>query len=104
MGLEALGHGDDALYSGIHTLLVEARTHVSRSINTTMVRSYWTIGGLINDHLSAETRPDSDGTDLMGRLSGQLTAEFGRGFDTSNLSNMLQFFRAFEIRDAARHE
>ncbi len=95
---------DDALYAGIRDLLVDARAHIARSINTAMVRTYWNIGGLIDDHLAAETRSESYGTDLMGRLSAQLTGEFGRGFDTSNLSNMLQFFRGFEIDDAPRHE
>jgi predicted nuclease of restriction endonuclease-like (RecB) superfamily len=95
---------DDALYTGIRDLLVDARAHVARSINTAMVRTYWNIGGLIDDHLQAETRSESYGTDLMGRLSAQLTSEFGKGFDTSNLSNMLQFFRGFEIHDAPRHE
>lgn len=101
MDLEAPGHGDDALFRDIRTLQVEARAHVARSINTTMVRTYWTIGGLIDDLLAAESRSESYGTDLMGHVSAQLTEEFGTGFDPTNLSNMQRVHQAFDIRDAA---
>lgn len=33
-----------------------------------------------------------------------MTAEFGKGFDASNLQQMRLFYRAFPIRDALRHE
>ena len=95
---------DDALHAGIRDLLVDARAHVARSVNTAMVRTYWNIGGLIDDHLQAETRSESYGTDLMGRLATQLADEFGSGLDRTNLHNMQRFFRAFDIRDAARLE
>ncbi len=95
---------DDTLYAGIRDLLVDARAHVARSVNTAMVRTYWNIGGLIDDHLQAETRSESYGTDLMGRLATQLADEFGSGLDRTNLRNMQRFFRAFDIRDAARLE
>lgn len=95
---------DDALYVGIRDLLVDSRAHVVPAIDTAMVQTYWHIGGLIDERLGAETRSESYGTDLMGMLSRQLTSEFGKGYDPSNLGNMLQFFRGFEIRDAARHE
>jgi predicted nuclease of restriction endonuclease-like (RecB) superfamily len=104
MELEAPGHGDDALYSDIRNLLVDARTDVARSINTAMVRTYWAIGGLIDDHLATETRSESYGTGLVGQLSTQLTKEFGTGFDPTNLRNMQRFYQAFDIRDAARLE
>lgn len=37
-------------------------------------------------------------------LSKQLTLEFGKGFDESNLRNIRQFYLAFQKRDALRHE
>ena len=37
-------------------------------------------------------------------LSRRLMAEFGRGFDVTNLRKMRQFYRMFEIRDAVRLE
>jgi len=38
------------------------------------------------------------------RLWLALQAEFGRGFDSSNLRYMMLFYQAFPIRDALRHE
>jgi DUF1016 N-terminal domain len=37
-------------------------------------------------------------------LADTLTAEFGKGFDTTNLRHMCGFFLAFPIRDALRSE
>ena len=40
----------------------------------------------------------------MQQSPSSLAAEFGRGFDTSNLRYMRLFYQAFPIRDALRHE
>jgi predicted nuclease of restriction endonuclease-like (RecB) superfamily len=45
-----------------------------------------------------------NGTRLLQTLASSLAAEFGRGFDTSNLRYMRLFYQAFPIRDALRHE
>jgi predicted nuclease of restriction endonuclease-like (RecB) superfamily len=44
------------------------------------------------------------GIRLIPRLAESLTAEFGRGFDASNLRYMRLFYLAFSICDALRHE
>jgi hypothetical protein len=41
---------------------------------------------------------------VLKNLAQQLTIEFGKGFDESNLRNIRQFYLAFPIRDAVRHE
>lgn len=41
---------------------------------------------------------------MLKKLSIQLSNEFGKGFDESNLRNMRLFYHAFLIRDALRHE
>ena len=41
---------------------------------------------------------------VLARNSYWLPAEFGRGFDASNLRYMRLFYLAFPIRDALRHE
>jgi hypothetical protein len=38
------------------------------------------------------------------RRASSLAAEFGRGFDTSNLLYLRLFYQAFPIRDVLRHE
>jgi predicted nuclease of restriction endonuclease-like (RecB) superfamily len=41
---------------------------------------------------------------VLKNLSIQLTQEFGKGYDESNLRNIRQFFKSFPIRDALLHE
>ena len=44
------------------------------------------------------------GTQLFKYLSEQLTRDFGKGFDESNLRLIRQFYLTFPIRDAVRPE
>ncbi|SFW57980.1 Predicted nuclease of restriction endonuclease-like (RecB) superfamily, DUF1016 family [Pseudomonas sp. NFACC19-2] len=44
------------------------------------------------------------GKNLLTALAKGLTAEFGKGFDATNLRHMRAFFLAFPIRDALRRE
>ena len=41
---------------------------------------------------------------VLTRNSYEIPAEFGRGFEDSNLRYMQLFYLAFPIRDALRHE
>ncbi|MBL0294293.1 MAG: DUF1016 family protein [Saprospiraceae bacterium] len=44
------------------------------------------------------------GKAILKNLATQLTLEFGKGFDDSNLRNMRAFYKAFPIRDTMCHE
>ena len=44
------------------------------------------------------------GKQQLQRLSRELTQEFGKGFDVTNLRNMRRFYEAFPKRDALRPE
>jgi len=68
-----------------------------------MVEAYWNIGRLIADTIGEDARSEY-GKHLMKYLSDRLTADFGRGFDESNLRYMRKFYLTFPIRDALRHE
>src|SRR5688500_4112182 len=37
-------HADHTLYTRVARILEEARSHVTRTVNTTMVSAYWLIG------------------------------------------------------------
>ncbi|MFI3263165.1 MAG: PDDEXK nuclease domain-containing protein [Rikenellaceae bacterium] len=82
----------------------KARGSVQRSINFAMVQSYWSIGKLIvEDEQKGEKRAEY-GKAVLKELSEQLTKEFGKGFDASNLRNMRMFYLVFPNCDALRHE
>ena len=69
-----------------------------------MVTSYWSIGQLIvEDEQNGNERAEYGKAVLEG-LSKKLTAEFGKGFDESNLRYMRLFYQTFKNCDTLRHE
>ena len=63
-----------------------------------MVLAYHEIGEQIYRACGENDRAEY-GKNLLRYLSERLTAEFGSGFDESNLRKMRQFYLAFPIRD-----
>ena len=92
------------LLQAIRDVLGKARQHLQRTINTTMVHTYWQVGRLIVEEEQQGRDRSEYGQQQLKTLSNQLTTEFGKGFDTSNLSNMRRFYKAFPNYDAVRHE
>ncbi|MDS0792811.1 PDDEXK nuclease domain-containing protein [Burkholderia pseudomultivorans] len=86
-------------YAGIHgsivELLDEARRAAARSVNALMTASYWEIGRRIVEAEQRGKRRAGYGEQLIERLSGDLTARFGRGFGVNNLENMRRFFLTY---------
>jgi hypothetical protein len=94
----------DALYASIAEVLQAARMQVRQSVNSAMVQAYWQVGRLIvEEEQPGQTRAEY-GKAQLSRLADKLTAEFGKGFDVTNLRNMRRFYLAYPIRDALRLE
>ena len=92
------------LYQQIREVLTQARNRAWRAVNYEMVACYWEIGRLIiEEEQRGEARADY-GARLIADISRRLTAEFGKGFDRTNLQHMRSFFMNFPIRDAVRRE
>lgn len=88
----------------IRTLLTEARRDAFAAVNIAMVKAYWNVGReIVEEEQRGKARADY-GAKLLQTLSAQLTQEFGKGFDNSNLRYMRLVYLAFPIRDAVRHE
>jgi predicted nuclease of restriction endonuclease-like (RecB) superfamily len=95
---------DSHFYQTIRQLIEQARGRVKATVNFTMVELYWSIGHrIVEEEQGGESRA-AYGKVLLKQLAEQLTAEFGKGFDQSNLRYMRLFYQAFPIRDALRHE
>lgn len=95
---------DHSLYGKVAALITEARRQVRSQVNQVMVVTYWQIGQLIvEDEQSGEARAEY-GKAVLQRLSEQLTTQFGKGFDSSNLRRMRQFYLAFPNCDAVRRD
>lgn len=92
------------LVGHIRLIINEARSRVYRQTNTILIRMYWDIGRLIvEDEQRGNLRADY-GKEVLKNLAQQLSNEFGKGFDYSNLTNMRSFYLAFPKFDALRQE
>jgi len=76
-----------------------ARQQVQQAVNSAMVQCYWQIGRLIVEHEQQGQARAAYGKQQLQALSEQLTAEFGKGFDASNLRNMRRFYLTFQIQE-----
>jgi hypothetical protein len=86
----------DALYRDVRAILEQARASAYRAVNFAMVGAYWHVGRLIVEHEQGGRRRAAYGETVLEDLSRRLTADFGRGFDPSNLRYMRLFFQKFQ--------
>ena len=88
----------------IRQIVQQARQQLYRQANSILLHMYWNIGRLIVEEEQQGDRRAGYGKRLLKILAEQLTLEFGKGFDESNLRNMRQFYLSFQKYDALRHE
>ncbi|MCR4575427.1 MAG: PDDEXK nuclease domain-containing protein [Lentisphaeria bacterium] len=94
----------DKLYRSVRKIIEQARGFVSVAANTAIVRQNWEIGRLIVEDEQGGKRKAEYGKAQLAGLANRLTTEYGKGYDASNLRYMRQFYLAFPICDALRHE
>lgn len=92
------------LLNDIRQLLSQSRQALVQSVNSAMVQTYWHVGRLIVEHEQQGQSRAEYGKQVLAQLAESLTAEFGKGFDASNLRNMRSFYLAYPICDAVRPE
>jgi predicted nuclease of restriction endonuclease-like (RecB) superfamily len=92
------------LLTHIAAVIQQSRQLVQQAVNSAMVQCYWQIGRLIVDHEQQGQARAAYGKHQLQALSEQLTAEFGKGFDASNLRNMRSFYLCFPKWDAVSHK
>ncbi len=92
----------DGLYEEVAALILAARSRVRSTVNQEMVLTYWRIGQLIvEDEQEGEAQAEY-GKAILRSLSERLAAEFGKGFDVTNLQYMRKFYLLFPKQDAVR--
>lgn len=95
---------NNTLLTSVKEIILKARLLAFRNTNAILLEMYWEIGRVIvEDEQEGKTKA-TYGRAVLKNLSKQLTLEFGKGFDESNLRNIRQFYLAFQKRDALRHE
>lgn len=102
--LRAVAPGLDALLTELRSLIAEARQRALRAVDLVQVRTCWEVGRHIVEFEQGGADRAKYGARLLSQLAERLTAEFGQGFDASNLRYMRLFYQAFPNREALRHE
>ncbi len=95
---------NNQLFDSIKEIVQKSRERIFRTINKTLLETYWQIGRIIVEEEQQGKSKAAYGKETLKNLANQLTFEFGKGFDESNLRNMRAFYRAFPICDTLRHE
>lgn len=85
----------DSILGDISNIIDAARKSAARSINSTMTAAYWLIGRRVVEFEQKGSERAEYGEELLKRLSGDLTSEYGRGFAKSNLYQMRSFYLAY---------
>ena len=93
-----------ALLENLRAVIREARQQALRAVDVVQVRTCWLVGRHIVEFEQGGAARADYGKSLLPQISKRLSAEFGPGFDASNLRYMRLFYRAFPNCDALRHE
>ena len=85
------------LFSQVVELLQNARQQVLRTVNSTMVYTYFEIGRMIVEEEQNGKERAEYGKQLLKGLSERLAIEFGKGFSVENLDRMRKFYKTYSI-------
>jgi len=80
--------------------LQNARHQVLRTVNSTMVCTYFEIGRMIVEEEQSGKDRAEYGKKILKGLSEELKKEFGKGFSIDNLENMRKFYLAYSISES----
>lgn len=93
------------IFNDVCSIINSARDYAFQSVNIALVKRNWLIGYRIaEEELKGKDRANY-GTEIIKKLSRELTKEYGKGFDRSNLYRFLNFYKNFpEIVDSLRRQ
>ncbi len=92
-----ISNSNKELYAQVVTLLQSAKGQVLRTVNQTMVLTYFEIGRLLVEEEQGGEEKAQYGKELLKGLSKVLTKEFGKGFSVTNLERMRLFYQVYRI-------
>ena len=91
------------LISDIGGLLANARQHIASSVNIILVETYWQIGRYIVEYEQKGAERAEYGSNLLNRLSNDLTLKYGKDFGKSNLLYMRKLYITFPKSGTLSH-
>lgn len=87
---------NESLYKDIIQLLNDAKQKIVKTINNTMVLTYFEIGKMIVEEEQNGNKNALYGSYIIDTLSKKLTKEFGKGFSKRNLELIRQFYLCYK--------
>jgi len=82
------------LLGDLRTIIDAGRDAVARAVNAGLVLVYWSVGDRIRREILGEKRAKY-GEEIVQTVSGQLTAEYGKGFSRFAVARMIQLSERF---------
>lgn len=93
----------EKLVTDIGTLLNAAKEKIAATVNTTLVQTYWNIGKYIVEYEQHGAERAEYGSNLINKLSQDLTILYGKGFGKSNLLYIRKFYIHFQKGGTLSH-
>ncbi len=87
----------DALLVNIGAELEQGRQQAAAAVNNAIVTSYWKIGQHIVEYEQKGNEKAEYGSQLLKRLSSDLSARYGSGFGMSNVNKMRKMYLTYPI-------
>lgn len=84
----------EGLATDVRRMIEQTREGIAQTVNSGITLLYWRIGKRIQTEILGNERAEY-GKEIVQTLSAKLTEEFGRGFTSRNLFNMIRFADLF---------
>ena len=85
----------DQLLLNVGETLEKGRRRAVMSVNSAMVQTYWEIGRQIVQYEQNGNERAEYGSDVLNRLSRDLTDRYGKGFSHSNVVYMRRLYLTY---------
>ena len=92
------------LITKIRSIVIDSRKNIARSIDSGLLKTYWTIGKHIIEFEQKGKIKAEYGKQLLLKLSKSLTVQLGRGFSRSNLSYMRLLYLRYPKCETLSHK
>ncbi|MFN5302474.1 MAG: YhcG family protein [Pseudanabaena sp.] len=96
--------GYQNLIQQIGELLHQGRQQAAQAVNNLLVQTYWQIGQHIVEFEQGGKAKADYGSELLDKLSKDLTLAYGKGFSRSNLNYMRKFYLSFPKSETLSHK
>ena len=85
----------NSIFDDAANIIKQAQSLAYHSVNVVLLERNWLLGKRIAEEELKDTRQENYGKEIIIQLSKQLTAKFGKGFESRNLYRFVQFYKMY---------